>query len=78
MVIACEADFRGRTGYEELIYPQGQTIRRLRAAAAAVDVGAAAVAAREPRLIPEQVRAARVAALRAALGERVVDELPDG
>jgi tRNA nucleotidyltransferase (CCA-adding enzyme) len=76
MVIACEADFRGRTGYEELIYPQGLTIRRLRAAAAAVDVGAVAAAAREPRLIPEQVRAARVAALRATLGERAEEDLP--
>jgi tRNA nucleotidyltransferase (CCA-adding enzyme) len=67
MLTACEADYRGRTGYADRDYPQGETLRRLRRAAAAVDVGAIARAAREPGLIPQHIRAARVAALKAAI-----------
>ena len=66
MLTACEADFRGRTGYAERPYPQGETLRRLLAAAAAVDVGAIAATAPEPRLIPEHIRRARIAAIRQA------------
>ncbi|NCA70199.1 MAG: multifunctional CCA addition/repair protein [Sphingobacteriia bacterium] len=66
LLIACEADFRGRVGYEERDYPQGATIRRLQAAAAAVDTGAVARTARLPRLVPSRIRAARIAAIRAA------------
>jgi tRNA nucleotidyltransferase (CCA-adding enzyme) len=67
MLTACEADFRGRTGYAERDYPQGETLRRLRDAAAAVDVGQIARAAPEPRRIPEDVRHARIAAIRQTL-----------
>lgn len=67
MLIACEADYRGRTGYAERPYPQRETLRGLLAAVAAVDVGAIARAAREPRLIPEHIRAARIAAIKACL-----------
>ncbi len=67
MLTACEADYRGRTGYADRHYPQGEILRRLLAAVAAVDVGAVARAAREPRLIPEHIRAARVAALKTAM-----------
>jgi tRNA nucleotidyltransferase (CCA-adding enzyme) len=67
MLTACEADYRGRTGYADREYPQGETLRRLHLAVAAVDVGAVALAAGEPRLIPQQIRAARVAALKAAM-----------
>ncbi|HYN79410.1 MAG TPA: multifunctional CCA addition/repair protein [Lamprocystis sp. (in: g-proteobacteria)] len=66
MLTACEADFRGRTGYAERSYPQGETLRRLLAAAAAVDVGAIAAAAPTPRLIPERIRQARITAIRQA------------
>jgi len=65
MLTACEADYRGRTGYEERPYPQGDTLRALRDAAAAVDVQAIAAAA-EPSLIAQQIRQARVAAIRQA------------
>lgn len=67
MLTACEADYRGRTGYADRDYPQGETLRRLRRAVAAVDVGTIARAAREPGLIPQHIRAARVAALKAAI-----------
>jgi tRNA nucleotidyltransferase (CCA-adding enzyme) len=67
MLTACEADYRGRTGYADRQYPQGETLRRLHAAAAALDVGAVARAAREPRLIPERIHAARVGAIKEAM-----------
>ena len=66
MLTACEADFRGRTGYADRPYPQGGTLRRLLAAAAAVDVGAIAAAAPEPRQIPVRIRRARILAIRQA------------
>lgn len=74
MLTACESDYRGRTGYADREYRQGETLRRLQAAVAAVDVGAIARAAREPRLIPEHIRAARVATLKTAM--RNVSEPP--
>ena len=69
MLLACEADFRGRIGYEGLHYPQGGLLRRLHEAAAAVDASAIAARAPGPRLIAEQIRRARVAAIRGALAE---------
>ncbi|MBK5965618.1 multifunctional CCA tRNA nucleotidyl transferase/2'3'-cyclic phosphodiesterase/2'nucleotidase/phosphatase [Thiocystis minor] len=69
MLIACEADYRGRTGYEERPYPQGDQLRRLLDVVAGVDVGAIALATRESRLIPERIRAARIGAIKAARQE---------
>jgi tRNA nucleotidyltransferase (CCA-adding enzyme) len=66
MITACEADFRGRRGYEERNYPQGRRLRRLLAAVRAVDAGAIARAEKEPALIPESIRRARIAAIRSA------------
>jgi tRNA nucleotidyltransferase (CCA-adding enzyme) len=51
MVTACEADFRGRAGYEERHYPQGKRLRRLLAAVRAVDEGAVARAVEDPARI---------------------------
>ncbi len=67
MLTACEADYRGRTGHAERRYPQGETLRRLRAAAAAVEVRAIATAAPAPPLIPVLIRRARIDAIRQAL-----------
>jgi tRNA nucleotidyltransferase (CCA-adding enzyme) len=66
MLIACEADFRGRTGYEDRDYAQGRRWRALAAAVRAVDVRAIAAAA-EPREIQGQIRRARLAAIAAEL-----------
>lgn len=63
MLTACEADYRGRIGYEERHYPQAETLRRLLAAAGGVDAGAVARAAVEPRRITEAIRVARIAAI---------------
>ena len=58
----CEADSRGRTGHEEQSYVQAAHWRACLAAAAGVDAGAV-VAASAPDLIPERLRAARIAAV---------------
>ncbi|MGA7982218.1 MAG: multifunctional CCA addition/repair protein [Chromatiaceae bacterium] len=63
---ACEADYRGRTGYEEREYPQAARVRRFLAAAKSVDVGSIAAAGSEPTRIPQLVRKARVQAIRQA------------
>jgi tRNA nucleotidyltransferase (CCA-adding enzyme) len=68
MLTACEADFRGRLGYEELPYPQGERLRRILAAAAALDLGPVLAAATQPTQIPVRIREARIAAIRGALG----------
>ncbi|MBK1724131.1 multifunctional CCA addition/repair protein [Thiocystis violacea] len=65
MLTACEADYRGRTGYAQRAYPQAEILRALLAAVTALDVGAIAREAAEPRLIPERIRAARIAAIKA-------------
>lgn len=67
LLIACEADFRGRGGYAERHYPQAEVWRHLLAAATAVNAGAIARAARSPAEIPIQIRAARLAAIKSAL-----------
>ena len=69
MLIACEADFRGRTGYAERDYPQGVLLRHLHRAALAVDTAAVARETEDRARIPEAIRRARIAAVRAALGE---------
>jgi tRNA nucleotidyltransferase (CCA-adding enzyme) len=67
MLLACEADFRGRTGFEDRPYPQGDLVRRCARAAQGLDVRAIAAAAAEPKRIPEDIRRARLAAIRRVL-----------
>lgn len=67
---ACEADARGRLGFESRDYPQAERLRVALAAARAVDAGAIAQAcADKPSKIKEAVHRARVAAVAAAIGE---------
>ena len=72
-LLACEADARGRTGFEDRVYPQTAALQQAWAAAAAVDVGALLQArAHPPRDIAAFVRRARVTAIenaRAARGD---------
>lgn len=67
MVTACEADFRGRAGYADRPYPQGERLRRVFAAVAGLDLGALVAGAAAPSLVPVRIREARVAAVRKAL-----------
>jgi len=62
LVVACEADARGRAGLEDRDYPQADYFRGAFTAAAAVD--AAGIAADvEDRKIPAAIRRARKKAL---------------
>jgi tRNA nucleotidyltransferase (CCA-adding enzyme) len=67
-LLACEADARGRTGFEFRDYPQAQRFRNAFAAALAVDAGSIA-ANNDDKRIPEAIRRARVNAVRQALKE---------
>jgi tRNA nucleotidyltransferase (CCA-adding enzyme) len=64
---ACEADYRGRTGYETRGYPQREILLAALSAAQSVDAGA--IARNSPENgIPGAIRVARRAAIAAALG----------
>lgn len=68
MLLACEADHRGRLGFDTRPYPQAARIRL--ALAAVRTVPAAGIAARHadaPSRIPEAIRQARIEAVRRAL-----------
>lgn len=66
MLIACEADFRGRSGYDERDYPQANLMRRLAQAARMVDAGEMARSTANKALIPQRLREARISAIRRA------------
>ncbi len=65
-VLACEADYRGRTGYEDRSYPQGEQFRRAFAAARAVDTARVAAGASGP-LVGSRIREARISAVKQVL-----------
>ena len=74
MLRVSECDHRGRAGFEERPFPQAARLEAALAAARAVDAGAVALATRDrypeqPERIPEAVHAARVAAVKAAMGQ---------
>jgi len=64
-LLACEADMRGRTGFEARDYPQGARLRAALAAAQAVVPGAAERAMLAGPAIAAALRARRLAALAA-------------
>ncbi|MDE1181177.1 multifunctional CCA addition/repair protein [Paraburkholderia sp.] len=67
---ACEADARGRLGFENRDYPQAEKLRVALVAARAVDAGAvAARCADKPAQIKEAVQKERIRAVAVALGE---------
>ncbi|MBB1127118.1 multifunctional CCA addition/repair protein [Thiospirillum jenense] len=67
LLTACEADFRGRLGYEEREYSQATQWRRLLAAVQTVDAGAIAAQYEEsPTALVAALRQARLAAIKAA------------
>jgi tRNA nucleotidyltransferase (CCA-adding enzyme) len=63
----CEADSRGRQGYENDPYPQAEFWRTAAAACRSVDDAAIAAATADKTRIPDCLHAARVQAVRAAL-----------
>lgn len=66
-VLACEADFRGRTGYEERAYPQGPLFRSAFEAAKGVNTAAVANGLKDGPEIARRIREARIAAVKAVV-----------
>ena len=66
-IVACESDFRGRTGSEDKPYPQAELFRRTFEAARAVDAAAVAAQGGKGPDIGARVREARIAAVKAVL-----------
>jgi tRNA nucleotidyltransferase (CCA-adding enzyme) len=67
---ACEADARGRLGFEANAYPQAERLRQALVAARAVDAGAIAKSyENNPAKIKDAVHRERVRAVAKALGE---------
>jgi tRNA nucleotidyltransferase (CCA-adding enzyme) len=62
-LLACEADARGRTSFENSDYPQAALMRRALSAAAAVN-SAGIAAQHEAADIPEAIRTARITAVK--------------
>jgi tRNA nucleotidyltransferase (CCA-adding enzyme) len=62
-LLACEADARGRTGFEERAYPQREFFTRARDAAAAVSLGAEERAGRSGEQIGQELRRRRIVAI---------------
>ncbi|BDM63585.1 multifunctional CCA protein [Shewanella sp. NFH-SH190041] len=72
LILVCEADMRGRTGFEHHDYPQGDYLRQCAAAAAAVDVKAILAAGFQGSAIREQLhkqRAVKLTQLRSHRGQ---------
>jgi tRNA nucleotidyltransferase (CCA-adding enzyme) len=65
LLLACEADYRGRRGFEDQPYPQADLFRQWQAVAAAVDSAAVARACARPELIGEALARERIAAIAA-------------
>jgi tRNA nucleotidyltransferase (CCA-adding enzyme) len=65
LLLACEADARGRTGLERMPYPQAAYLRGMLAAAAAVALTAADRAGLAGPAIGEELRRRRLAAITA-------------
>jgi tRNA nucleotidyltransferase (CCA-adding enzyme) len=66
-VLACEADFRGRTGLDERPYPQAGQFLRAFGAARGVDTAALAAGEKNGPEIGLKIRAARIGAVRQVL-----------
>jgi tRNA nucleotidyltransferase (CCA-adding enzyme) len=60
---ACEADYRGRLGWDEKVYAAGAVWRATLAAVQSVDAGAIAQACTDPQQIPTRIHEARVKAI---------------
>jgi tRNA nucleotidyltransferase (CCA-adding enzyme) len=66
LLLACEADYRGRTGFAERPYPQRSQFRRWAHAATAVDSATLVAANARPELIGQAVARARLRAIKGA------------
>lgn len=63
LLLACEADYRGRTGFEDREYPQGGYLRRARQAAADVAAAELARSGLQGKALGAALRRRRIAAI---------------
>jgi tRNA nucleotidyltransferase (CCA-adding enzyme) len=70
ILLACEADYRGRLGWEERDYAAAGIWRQALAIVQGVEAGGIARQCDEPAQIPERIRKARIAALEAQMPRR--------
>jgi tRNA nucleotidyltransferase (CCA-adding enzyme) len=63
-LLACEADARGRTGFENRDYPQADYLRRAQTIAAEIKLDAETLATLQGPKIAERLHAMRVTALK--------------
>ncbi len=68
-IVSCEADARGRTGFEEREYPQGEYLRHAREVAAGVTAAQFATQGLEGKAMGEAIQAERVRVLEALRSE---------
>lgn len=71
LLLACEADARGRTGYEQHPYPQADYVRQALTAAQQVDVKAIVAAGYQGAAIREQLEQQRLTAITRVKGELI-------
>ncbi|RTL51347.1 MAG: multifunctional CCA addition/repair protein [Rhodocyclaceae bacterium] len=68
ILVACEADYRGRLGWQDKVYAAPEQWRSALAAARGVDAAGIAKACADPGQIPQRIHAARVLAVAKTLG----------
>jgi len=66
IALCCEADARGRLGFEDRAYPQGETLRRLHQAAVSVQARDLDLAHLQGPAVGEALAQARIKAIAAA------------
>lgn len=66
-LIACEADARGRTGFEDRAYPQKDHFKHLFNAAQSIDIQSLLKQGFDNKLLAEKIRQARVSAVKDAI-----------
>lgn len=69
-LLACEADSRGRTGFEERPYPQAEVLRQARQAACTVDAGALAEQGMQGKEIAEALKKLRTQAIASVISDK--------
>ncbi|MDK9724214.1 MAG: multifunctional CCA addition/repair protein [Sterolibacteriaceae bacterium MAG5] len=67
VLAACEADYRGRLGFDEKPYPQAARWRELLAVIQSIDAGAISRTCTDRAQIPARIHEARVAAVKARI-----------
>jgi tRNA nucleotidyltransferase (CCA-adding enzyme) len=67
-LLACEADFTGRPGYEQRPYTQAALLRSMLQVAQSIDAAALAAQGLKGEALAEELRQQRIAAIRAARG----------